>query len=801
MQLIQYEFQKLFHRKIIFFLLFILLGLNLLLFHQNQKKVIFHNTLEYQTLLAECSSIPSKQAIQELNTRKADYHIISRILDNRSIGIAETVIQNDMQILLNDASKPITYKEFINKYSYYFEHEAKFNAMNSAVNTVVDQLATVMSYPEFIDSMGEKAKTMESASIFAKKDTFAYRNIQKTVQDFSDLKQLPLELGQEEGIIAVSDFTFTDYFLIAFILLLAIFLFVEERENGLLTLLKSTTYGRLNLAGSKFVVLLIATLFLSFFFYGSNFLLAKKQFGFGNNGRFIQSMAGFRDADIPLTVSQYLILLFLIKVLTLILIAAIASLLFTVITNTRLSFILLGGLLACSYMSYTFIYPTSYLNPLKYWNLFSFLDSYQILAYYNNLNLFGYPVSRFSSSLVIIIMFIILCLFTYLLFFRIAPSKCNSLNLVLLKRKGFSYLSKGSVHLWNHEVVKLLFSNKGVLLLLLALLLGLKNLDQSELYYNSEQYPYEYYAQQLSGQLTENKTDFLKKEQYRYDHLSDEINSLLTQYNDKRITLEDYKVKSMEISDFAKLSLGFHRAKQQYDTLIELQKERGVPLHFISTIPSSYLFMDSNRDLLLGLLYSVLLIVCLCNLFCCEYKNGMITLIRSTKNGRAKLFFIKAFHAYVVAAIFMLLLDIPIYLTMAGRYHFTDWTAPIQSILKYKDFTIDISVIQFILLIWMIQFATAFAMVSTLILLSNLLKKQTLTILIGALTLSVPIIIQYILPKLYLRYSFADGFNMYQRLSEQNAFLYGCFYVAVMIIITVLATVVALRKFCSCNLH
>lgn len=798
MNLLNYEFKKLFHKKVSFFLLLLLFALNIFLFRQDQKDVVFHNTPEYQALLDKYSAIDPEQAYNELKENRTDYGIIGQILQARSQGFSEDIIKNNVQSGMY--SEAIQYETFLEQNSDLIEHESKFNSISAATNELIEELNAVLSYPQFIDSMAEKAQSMESISIFAKKDTFAYRNIPKTVLDFSDLKLLPLSLGQEDGILAVSKFTFTDYFLLALLLFLAIFIFVDERESGLLPILKSTKHGRLKLAYSKLCVLLFSTVCLAILFYGSNFLIAKERFGFGDTSRYIQSMASFRDVELPLTVSHYLLLMFLLKLLTLLLFAVIVSLLFTIVTNTKLVFVMIGGILTFSYLAYTFIYPTSYLNPLKYLNLFSFLDSYRMIAYYNNLNLLGQPVSRLSSSIYVIFIILTLCLFAYLWIFSMTGSKTSSLYFNLWKTKGFKHLSKGSVHLFHHELYKILFSNKGLLLLLFAFLLGFTNLDQSELLYTSKQYYYEAYAQQLAGNLNDSKASFLQNEQERFNQIPEEIQTLTEQYNNNEISQAEYKAQSITISDFSQFQEGFQEAKQQYESLSDLQVEKGIPVHFISTIPCDYMFDNSNRDLQLVLFYSVFLILCLCNLFCSEYRNGMLKLIRSTKNGRGKLFFKKSFLAYAIAVLLMLFLYLPVYITLAGRYHFTEWSAPIQSILTFQNFPLELSVLQFIVLVWMIQLITAFAMVSILLLLAQLLKKQTLTILTGVLTLSVPMIFRYLIPDLFERFSFADGFNMYWHISQQDSFRYVCFYVVAMILITILAEIVAYRKFCYQNL-
>ena len=169
-------------------------------------------------------------------------------------------------------------------------------------------------------------------------------------------------------------------------------------------------------------------------------------------------------------------------------------------------------------------------------------------------------------------------------------------------------------------------------------------------------------------------------------------------------------------------------------------------------------------------------------------------------NERRKLFFKKSFIAYSIATVLMFFLYIPIYITLAGQYHFTDWSAPIQSILTFQDFPLELSVFQFMVLVWMIQLITAFAMVSILLLLAQLLKKQTLTILIGVITLSIPMIFRYLVPESFQRYFFADGFNMYWHISQQNSFRYVCCYVVAMIVITILAEIIAYRKFCNQNI-
>lgn len=433
---------------------------------------------------------------------------------------------------------------------------------------------------------------------------------------------------------------------------------------------------------------------------------------------------------------------------------------------------------------------------LKYNNIFSYLDTYHLLATYVNLNVFGYPITRITTSLITIIILFILFLMAYLMcFVKKIILISFKLNIGMFQKK--VQAQNGSTNIFTHELFKNLFYNKSLLFLILSIVIGFNFLNVHELLYSFDDQVYQSYANSLSGGITEDKKVFIEQQQKKFNHLSDEIQLLSKQLQNGEIDSDTYDIKTLQITDFSKKITGFQYAKGQYEYLLKLQNERNIDGHFISKIRSNFLFSQPSRDILMGLIYTLLLIICIGNLFCCEYSNNMINVIRNTKNGRSKLFFYKSIVAYLTSFILVLILYTPIYITLIVRYRMNDWSAPIQSIQQYFNFNIQLSVIQFIIVVLILQLISAFFMTTTIILLSQILKKQSLTILFGIIILAVPFIFSFVSTNIVQKNTPVAGFNLFQLFTQQNSVGFAAIYLIVIILFGIISGIIAKMKFCN----
>jgi hypothetical protein len=169
-----------------------------------------------------------------------------------------------------------------------------------------------------------------------------------------------------------------------------------------------------------------------------------------------------------------------------------------------------------------------------------------------------------------------------------------------------------SIQLINHEVFKVFFTGKGYIIVLLALLIAYNNIYLKELRFNQEDAFYNSYLKALSGELNEEKINFIVNEKNRFAHLPDEFASIRKDYSDGKITLQGYNENKAEIEMFALKEGAFQKVLTQYEYLLKVKESKGLEVGFVNRISSDYLFNNHSRDIINGIIYIILLILSLC---------------------------------------------------------------------------------------------------------------------------------------------------------------------------------------------
>ena len=135
-------------------------------------------------MLDNYSSMPCDEAKKQIDNELLAYEIFSRF---------ESLAQTDNE-------------ELIENYTYELEEYKKNNptAYQKAVEMsekggeelwknyflydISQQIAYINSYPDFIDQMYDRAKAQSSSSIFGDENSFSYKNLYKTANDYSGTK-------------------------------------------------------------------------------------------------------------------------------------------------------------------------------------------------------------------------------------------------------------------------------------------------------------------------------------------------------------------------------------------------------------------------------------------------------------------------------------------------------------------------------------------------------------------------------------------------------------------------------------
>lgn len=480
---------------------------------------------------------------------------------------------------------------------------------------------TVAGYGEFLDSVQTKATQLAGISIFQKDSTgYDLKNIETTARVYAGLKDTVIDYYPQKGLYTALSYAFTDLILLAAMLLLALLLVRQERDSGLLALVRSLPGGRLKTALAKLGAFALSLPVVLVLLYGVNLAYCGAAFGLGPLRRTIQSVPALMRCTMQITVGQYLFLFLLAKwagafVMGLwVMLAALAA--------RRAAAGWVGALVLplAMYGIRAAIPATSRLNVIKYANPASLLQTNELLGNYRNLYWFGTPVGMPLVE------------WTAALLFGagFAAAFCavfTRAQLLPAPKRGFaasrSRRTRATTVL-REESRKLLVLNGAALFLAAFLVFGLWQAIGTESYLDAEEIYYAYYMKELSGPYTQQSRDWLARQ-------GEEFMPLLDMQK---------KVAAGEQSPDALLA---YSALQQKYGVYQQIISRNIN-GYLQEHPEAWLVYESGYRELFGFsgeadiqdtLYAGLLCaLCFSGLFAMEKKGGMEEILCTTPLGR-----------------------------------------------------------------------------------------------------------------------------------------------------------------------
>jgi len=738
MKLLLYELLKLGKKKIIIALIPLLLISNCLIYVQQELKMnraIIEHREEYTTFEAQFRNLPLEQAyIQAKENRDKLGGFQSYLAIQQA---------NDLE-LARIFEADINYQQYGSLFpeSEYWNNEAKLLRHTAFNYTILEHLEALIAHPEYVSQIEVQAENMLKYSIFNKPDSFSYRNIVKTPKDFAEVKKLPLQLSLDYGVVSSTQFRNTDVIMLTIVLMLSIFLFSTEREQGQLMLLRSMKRGRAQLFAAKMQALTGVTLVLSFLFYGSIMLLAHTLYGFGDGSRYIQSIGAFKFAHLPLTVHEYLISFLIGKLIIYIVLSLLVAMVILLFQHLSQSVLVLALLFSLSYMAYRFIHPASYLNGLKYINIVSFLDTSHLLTSYVNLNVWGYPVKREVVAIAVMALaFILFTLTAYVAFVRMSAQLGSGMlyvRTILVKITKLTDRSNRSVSISWHEMKKQLLSARGWIIVVVAIFVCIQDMNGAKLTMTHDQYYYNEYMKQLGGPLTEEKITFIEQEMHRLQHAGEELELIKKQYEAGDISFEHYLNAQYELEQLSLKERAFSDVYSQYRYLIKLKQTKDIDGYLVNLISSDYLFNNVNRDQINAMIATLLITLYMASGYTIDQRNQVVNLLKTTKRGKKQWFHLVWLYGLAIASVLLACIYIPQYVNTKRYYPQIDWQAPIQSLRQYGEIDMAFTLKQFTILTSISQWLSVVAISLIMLLLSHLLKKFSLTLLAGLVLVLCP---------------------------------------------------------------
>lgn len=743
MKLIFYELKKVLNKKIFLIVFVLCLALNGFLLYISQStdenSLRLEYSDEYCAMLNEYSSLPNYEAEKKVKDELLAYEISSRFDMLAQADSEELIEMYSSELEEYQKNNPEAYKKAVEM----DEQGEELFWKEQFLYDISQQLKYIKSYPGFIDEMYERAEQQSEISIFGDSDSFSYKNLYKTADNYSYLKNTELKIVNSDAFNATAEYSLTDIFVMAIVFLACVYIFGFEREKGLYSLVRCTKHGRLNTIISKLAVLLIFSAIISVIFNFSNYMINVNLYGSTDLSVNVHSISEFRNCIFSVTTGQFLMLFTLSKVLGVFVISSLFALVFICFKSTLAMYVTGLGIVGAEYLLYMLIGQNSVYNYLKYINFFYILDGGEFFGNYLNLNIFSNAVTAYPITLVFFGFVFIICLVISCVVFciRNQQKRENAFSRLFQKFKSKFFRINGSTSVFKGEIFKFTVQNKmAVLLILLVLYAVVSSFGTVRYpYIEASDVDYKSYMEYLEGDITPEKEQYIFEQQEYFEGLQNRI-AEISESTELSENTKQAMIKSIEnILDSKGVAL--ERVKAQYSRLLELQNN-GTKARFIDENIYSDFVSSPTREWNSFALLCLVLIIAVPFVFSTEYKNRMIDLIRPTKNGKKYIFVRKIAIMLTFTFISFISCYLPYLIRFINTYgtgSFVTSTVCIYSNLQSSAFSV-LSAMLFNLFGYMLL---SFAVASIVTALSVITRNNMFTMVFSTVLILIPCLVLY----------------------------------------------------------
>ena len=497
---------------------------------------------------------------------------------------------------------------------------------------------TVAGYGDFLQGVQAKATQLSGISIFQNDRTgYDLKNIELTAQVYAGLTETPIDYFPQKGLYTAISYAFTDLILLASMLLLALILVRQERDSGLLSLVRSLPGGRLKTALAKLAAFAASLLVVLTVLYGVNLAYCSASFGLGSLNRTIQSVPALMRCTMQITVGQYLLRFLLAKWAGAFVMGLWVMLAALVAKRAAAGWVGALALPLAMYGIRAAIPATSHWNVIKYANMVSLLQTNELLGNYRNLFWFGSPVSLplvewLTAAVLGGSLFAGFC--AVFAKAQLLPTAKRSLALP------FSHTTHAT-SVPREEGRKLLLMNGAAVFLAAFLAFGIYQGITSESYLDADEIYYAYYMKHISGPW---RTE-------SYNWLTEQGKEFAPMLEVQR------RVIGGELSSDALLA---YNSLQQKYTVYQQIVQFNIQ-YYLKQNPGAWLVYETGYRKLFGftgtadvqdtLLAGLLCALCFSGLFAMERKGGMDEILAATPLGRKYTAKAKLRQSTLVAAV------------------------------------------------------------------------------------------------------------------------------------------------------
>lgn len=677
MKLTFYELNKLWRKRSFLFGVMALLFINFLLLFINGQMTLSKNSAAYKKMTGELSGLSmdeKKTFVDELFRRIEGIHTIDQILRMESDGVGDYT----RALRIENAA---VIKEFwpvyqLGNYAHYtnnLQEEYRF------ISQIKKEMDAVADYDSYLENIRNKADSLSQISIFKTEsgDSFSEKSIRAQAAAYESMGNIKTDYLPEIGIMSALEFRLSDVLLIAFVLLISSVLLREEKDSGMLALNYSLPGGRGKTALAKLGAVAVSLTGIVCVLYCMNLMYYHSVYGLGSLDRAVQSLPSLIQCAWPLSVSEYILIFLAAKWVSAVIVGVWLMLCTYLAANIYTGWGVGLAFIGLNYLVRVSISGIGHFNLFRYMNIFSFMNTNEVLGTYIQLYFFGNPLPilwvECVGGLVFMFFFGAAFVWTFQRGAAVYVSRPVRSFLWPLKNRRRVKSVGLTKRLVRHELYKLLKMN-GAIFVFGAFLLYLAFQSFREPSYISakEQY-YKDYMVQWGGRVTEETVALINKANEEFAPLYELDDAMALGI----LTWQQWK-------DAKEAYAGLETKKNQFDIII------GQKLSYIGDHPNAWLVydtgfkklfdLDHTQDIYEMMILFLVLIFGFGSLFSAERMTGMESVLAVTPLGPKALTLVKLRIGLGFGAVFAVLSLLPRYINVGVSYGFRQVLAPARSL-------------------------------------------------------------------------------------------------------------------------
>lgn len=599
---------------------------------------------------------------------------------------------------------------------YGFSYEVYYKA----VSGLLEQISYINEYPAYIEGVLEQADSMNTISIFADTDSFSNANLSKTKKDYTDLQGVQPVLFWSEYITKYLNFMpMHGLALLAGIIM--VFVLLDERKPGLRSMIFATANGRGKLVVSKILALFLGAGVIAVLFYGTGLLESSLLYSgdfLSDIAYSIQSVQEFKDFTWNISIGEFCVIYLLYRWLVLFMLMLIVWTMLFVIDNPIPAFGIMGVTGVVEYLLVKMIGTNSPAQWFRYMNLWYLYMDKSVFTEYKNFSFFRHPLGKnYVLGITCLLILGLFCMIAYLAGVKKYPcsSKAGSWNLWMnriqekIERLSGRYTEKKTIT--GMEIHKIIFLQKGWLVLVLLCLLFLEQRDFTKINRTAQQEMYYNFMEKNEGIPDKNAQEEIDKLEQTLSKITQEYEQAEKDYEAEKIdlyTLVEYTNKYMAFEQ----DRGFlEQVKSQTAYLKQLKQEKNIDGWYVNQYSYIHLLDNGNKGMIEDVLFFMGVVLLCSGVFAFEKNCGTKEIVKGTINGRKKLFVRKMMVITILTSLLFLFRTILELLCVWQVYGLSGFEAPIQSINCLSFVGISCSIGTFFVYLYLIKLLVMLAVV------------------------------------------------------------------------------------------